>query len=575
MSKWVSGVAVVAAAGGLFAGGCSASSGGGSEVGNGGSGNSGGSGGDGGFGAFGGSGGQIDGGGGSGGGNAGGIPETCAQAQAQKSYLGCEYWPTVTSNAGLDEGFEFAVVAANPTKSDATVTVEFQGQMLASTTIAPGGLDTIRLPWVTALKQTFPNFTSALVQSGAFHVTSSVPITLYQFNPLEFERPGDANCPAPCNSFTNDASILLPTTALGSDYYVMSYPTHHVGIGPTGFGPTSWNDAPGFLAVTATEDGTQVTVNSAAYVRSGTGVSALTPGQQGSYSMNRGDVLILSSGTMPAQATPQPNRPCGTELVGVGQEATLCPSPKEYDLTGSRITSNKPISVIGGHDCTFVPYSRFACDHLEESMFPTETLGQDLVVTAPQSVAAIQSNPGQPDNMFVRVMSAADGNTIDFEPAVNGSVTLNAGEWIEIGPITSDFRIQSDDRIMVSQYMVGENFSGQSVGAGDPALSIAIPVEQYRLEYTFLAPTTYTYNFVNVVAPPGANITIDGTAIDQGRFSPIGNSGFNVARVQVPGGAHAMKGDKNFGIVVYGYASYTSYMYPGGLNLEKVEIVPR
>ncbi|MCA9629642.1 MAG: IgGFc-binding protein [Myxococcales bacterium] len=579
VTKWVSGAAMLAAAGGLFSGGCSASSGSGSGVnnggngGNGGSGNNGGTGGDG-FGAFGGSGGQIDGGGGSGG-NSGGIPESCAQAQAQKSYLGCEYWPTVTNNAGLDDGFEFAVVAANPTKSNADVTVEFQGQVLATRTIAPGQLDTIRLPWVTALKQTFPNFTSGLVQAGAFHVTSSVPITLYQFNPLEFERPGDANCPAPCNSFTNDASLLIPTTALGSDYYVMSYPTHHVGQGPTGLGPSQWNDAPGFLAVTATEDGTDVTVNSSAYVRSGNGVSALSPGQQGTYSLNRGDVLVLSSGVMPEQKTPQPNKPCGTEVTGLGSEATLCPSPKEYDLTGSRITSNKPISVIGGHDCTFVPYSRFACDHLEESMFPTETLGQDLVVTAPQAVASIQSNPGQADNMFVRVMSAADGNKIDFEPAVNPSVTLNAGEWVEIGPITSDFRIQSDNRVMVSQYMVGENFSGQSAGAGDPSLSIAIPVEQYRLEYTFLAPTTYTYNFVNVVAPPGAVISIDGAPIDQSRFTPIGNSGFNVARVQVPGGAHAMKGDKNFGIVVYGYASYTSYMYPGGLNLEKVEIVPR
>ena len=32
--------------------------------------------------------------------------------------------------------------------------------------------------------------------------------------------------------------------------------------------------------------------------------------------------------------------------------------------------------------------------------------------------------------------------------------------------------------------------------------------------------------------------------------------------------------DKNFGIVVYGYGSYTSYMYPGGLNLETVVITP-
>lgn len=568
-TRWlVSGVALIGAAA-LVAAGCSASSGGGSGVNGGGGSQNGGSGGaaGGGFGAFGGVGGLVGGGGGSGATNSGGIPESCDEARIQKSYLGCEYWPTVTSNSGLDTRFEFAVVAANPTKSPAEVVVDFQGQELNRVTIAPGGLETIRLPWVTALKQTSPDATSVLVPRGAFHVTSSVPITLYQFNPLEFQIGQE-------NSFTNDASLLIPTTALGKDYYVMSYPTHHIGQGPIGGPPQVWIDTPGFLSVTATEDGTKVDVASSAYVRAGNGVSALSPGQTGSYDLNKGDVLVLASGKMPAQQTPEPGRPCGTQLNGAAN-VTMCPSPKTYDLTGSRVTSNKPVSVIGGHDCTFVPFSRFACDHIEESMFPTETLGQDLVVTAPQAVAGIQSNPGQADNMFVRVMSAADNNTINFEPAVSQTVTLNAGEWIEIGPITSDFRVQSDDRIMVSQFMVGENFSGQSVGAGDPSLSIAIPVEQYRLEYTFLAPATYTYNFVNVVAEPGANISIDGTPIDAGRFTAIGNSGYSVARVQVPGGAHSMKGDKNFGIVVYGYASYTSYMYPGGLNLEKVTIVPR
>ena len=122
--------------------------------------------------------------------------------------------------------------------------------------------------------------------------------------------------------------------------------------------------------------------------------------------------------------------------------------------------------------------------------------------------------------------------------------------------------------------MVGENFSGTSVGAGDPALSIAIPKEQYRVAYTFLAPSTYTYNFVNVVSEAGANVTIDGVTIPSSEFFPIGGTGLSVARHQITGGAHSMSGDKNFGIVVYGYGEYTSYMYPGGLNLETVVITP-
>jgi hypothetical protein len=157
---------------------------------------------------------------------------------------------------------------------------------------------------------------------------------------------------------------------------------------------------------------------------------------------------------------------------------------------------------------------------------------------------------------------------------MNPTVTLNAGQWIEIGPISGDFRVSAKNKILVAQYIAGQEFTGNAE-AGDPAMSVAIPTEQYRLEYTFLAPTTYTYNFVNVVAPTGAGITLDGTAIPASEFQPIGGSGFGVARHKIDGGVHTMKGDQNFGIVVYGYASYTSYMYPGGLNLETIVITPK
>ena len=96
---------------------------------------------------------------------------------------------------------------------------------------------------------------------------SSVPITLYQFNPLEFELvPPPIDCPllnevGTCNSYTNDASLMLPTTALRDDYYVITRPTLHLGF----FG--TFINLPGFVAVTATADGTTVTVDTPAHVR--------------------------------------------------------------------------------------------------------------------------------------------------------------------------------------------------------------------------------------------------------------------------------------------------------------------
>lgn len=509
---------------------------------------------------------------GGGSGLGGGVPQTCAEAEIEKSYIGCEYWPTMTPNSSLYTQFGFAVVASNPTGAESVVSVDRGGVPVQEVVVPPNGLYVIELPWVEELKQTSdqnkPEPDSALVTDGAYHVTSSVPIVLYQFSPLQFQIQNPPwDCPnliqsGGCYSFTNDASLLLPTTALRTEYFAMSYPSHHFGSDAT------WLDTPGFVAITASADATQVTVTSSAHVRAGAGVAPMAPGDTATYTMNAGDVLVLASGKLPAGASPQGNIPCSME-----NQIEFCPSPKEYDLTGTKVTSDKPIAMLGGHDCTFVPYDRYACDHLEESIFPVETLGKDLVVTAPQAVAAIDTAPGAPDNMFVRVMSAADNNSISFDPPVHPDVVLGAGQWIEIGPINQDFRVKGDNRLMVGQFMVGENFNGQSAGAGDPSQSIAIPTEQYRLNYTFLAPITYTHNFVNVVAPAGAGITIDGVTIPPETFAPIGSSGLSVARHQVPGGVHTMNGNMNFGIVVYGYGSYTSYMYPGGLNLETVDIL--
>ncbi|MBK8251427.1 MAG: IgGFc-binding protein [Polyangiaceae bacterium] len=514
-----------------------------------------------------------------GGGPSGGVPQTCEAAIAQQSYIGCEYWPTISANSQLFTGFEFAIVAANPTDSPSTVTVTRGAQQIAQVEVPSGGLQTIKLPWVTELKQVDNNFdgsgvVSALVPQGAYHVTSSVPITLYQFNPLEFELvPAPSDCPilgAGCYSYTNDASLLLPTSALRDDYYVMSAPTLHIDTGG-GFGFSSWVNLSGSVAITATQNGTNVVVQSSANVKAGNGVGAMSPGGQASFSLNAGDVVLLITAMPPDADTPQPGKPC---IDDFNSGVHLCPTGPEYDLTGTHITSDKPISVLGGHDCTFMPYSNYACDHIEESMFPVETLGKDLIVTAPHSVAGIDTNPGEADFMFVRVLSATDNNEITFDPPVAAPVTLNAGKWIEIGPVNQDFRVLGKNKILVAQYMVGEDFGGTSKGAGDPALSIAIPKEQYRVAYTFLAPTTYTHNFVNIVTEPGANVLIDGAAIPEAEFKPIGGTGLIVARHKIQGGAHSMSGDKNFGIVVYGYGSYTSYMYPGGLNLETVVITP-
>lgn len=244
----------------------------------------------------------------------------------------------------------------------------------------------------------------------------------------------------------------------------------------------------------------------------------------------------------------------------------MCPTAAEYDLTGTRIHATKPVSVLGGHDCSFVPYDRYACDHLEESMFPIEALGRDLVVTAPKSVASVSAVPGSPDSLYLRVLSAAPANQVTIDPPVSPPATLAEGEWIEIGPIAQDVRVHATDKILVGQFMVGENFAGLPAGAGDPSLSVAIPTEQYpRATPSSRRARTRTTSSTSS-RPPGRRCSSTARRCPAGAFTPIGATGLAVARHVIQDGTHTVASPSPVGIVVYGYGSYTSYMVPGGLN---------
>ena len=119
--------------------------------------------------------------GGTSGGNSGRIPQTCAEAIANKSYIGCEYWPTVTTNSSLYPGFPFAVAVANPTTSPAHGKVSRGAAVVSEVDVAPGALQVVQLPLVDELKGPYGSsdgsqLASALVQGGAYHVESTAPM---------------------------------------------------------------------------------------------------------------------------------------------------------------------------------------------------------------------------------------------------------------------------------------------------------------------------------------------------------------------------------------------------------------
>jgi hypothetical protein len=475
-----------------------------------------------------------------------GCTGACSGPELADTYLGCDYYPTVTLNP-VWSGFSFAVAVANAGKSAARVIVTRGTNAVEQSSVEPGALKVITLPWVAELKggdedacrvPPAPGATR-IVKTGAYRLRTDQPVTVYQLSPLTYQMdPAPSACPVgtkcpggvipQCFSYTNDASLLLPATALSGNYTTLGWPAA--------------KDRAGFVAVTATRDGTTVDVFGSGAFAAGAGIDAAGTG---TVTLDRGDVLELVS------KSDGPGTAFGS------------------DLSGTRIRASAPVQVLSGHSCGNVPMpTTGACDHLEDAALPSETLGSEYYVTFPAAVASVSPH-------VVRITAVKADTQLTFEPAsVSAPVTIGPDKPpFELKSVSSDFKVSATGPILVAQYMQGQD-SVES-HSGDPSLAFAVPAAQYRTSYLFVASKTYDSNFVNVIAPAGATVTLDGSAIAASSFTPIGGSGHGVARVELSQSeVHEIESPRAFGIVVYGYGLYTSYMYPGGLDLKRISPPP-
>jgi hypothetical protein len=231
-----------------------------------------------------------------------------------------------------------------------------------------------------------------------------------------------------------------------------------------------------------------------------------------------------------------------------------------------------------GHGCTFIPQGKKACDHLESSMFPVEVLGTQFIATLPHTPHA--------EHVWVRIMGLYEGTLVGFDPPIMGyqGALLNTGDVMDLPDVDKSFAIVANGRINVVEYLQGEYANWPTAAdageptpdLGDPSECPAVPLQQYRSTYTFLAPKTYSENWIDVITPVNNTVTLDGVDIPQNQFTQVGGQPFYAAHVQLSNTqeGHEIHGIFPFGLLVYGYGSRTSYMYPGGLDLHIVAIPP-
>lgn len=460
--------------------------------------------------------------------------------------MGCEFWPTVTPNQ-VWSIFDFAVGVINTGNAATDVVVERGGVAVAKKQLAAGAADVLYLPWVPALKggdsdacgAIVPETASQLVAGGAYRLTSSAPIAAFQFSSWEYQGlggpagkswgacPGSMTCTAfngaiGCFSFSNDASMLLPTHALGTGY---------AAIGPRGWPEAKLTTA---WVVTATEDDTTVTaqLGAAMSTAGGTGVTATGPGGSLVTTLARGDAVLVRGATA------------------------------ADDLSGAVVTATKPVQLVTAMSCTPAPLDVQACDHVEESVLPHGSLGSRYSVPVPTGPA------GAVVGHMVKLVATAQTNfTYEGAPGGGAPATLAAGqaaEWKATGP----FRVTGDAPFALMTTLLGGAAYGGTVGEqrGDPATSFIAPDDRRATRLWFVAPTLHEEVWVDVVSPAGAVVTVDGS---QPAAAPQALPwGDQLHRVKLATSklGHVVASPSGLAAQVLAYGKYTGVAYPAGFG---------
>lgn len=500
----------------------------------------------------------------------GSVSSACAAAAAERSYIGCTYWPVDLLNAievvgppaanndcsafgpqavmipsidvcdagngtfagrcdpggtcpsgtcmlrdacGLDaQHSPYAIIVANVGVVPSEVTLADATGHSTTVTVGAGETATFK-PQLLG----FADHSIALpgITAAAYKLTATEPVVAYQMNPLD-----------DVGVFSNDASLLLPEQTFGTSYIALSYPNYVRR-------PTA-NDWPGYLTLVAAED-TTVEVTASTTVLAG--AFTLAKGETKTFAMRAFETLQLTAAT--------------------------------GDISGTRVTSDRPLGAYSGHEAAVIadpfPFRGPCCaDHLEEQLYPTSTWGSSYAI-ARGRVRATQIHD------YIRIIAQRPNTVVQVLPdpgpyGTCGGKLLAVGEVCDVY-LEGDIELRANEPILVGHYMV----SGGGLGpqSGDPAMAFVPPIDQFRDKYTIVVPEQYEANDLILVTPTGGSVILDGTDVTL-LFAQFASNAFTASRIQVTPGAHTITCPMGCSVTVSGWNTAVSYLYSGGLDLRTI-----
>jgi hypothetical protein len=407
---------------------------------------------------------------------------------------------------------------------------------------------------------TLPEAEESEASQPAIRITSDDPVSVYVYNGKDV---------------TADGFLAIPTQSWGTSYISLSWPDYNEA--------RPWK---GGFAIVSSQEQTEVTITlrSPDYGEFRVPGNAKTEGGKrygASWKITLGkDECYLVQGDGTTQFT--------------------------FDLSGSQITSNKPVGFICYHQRAVIPqFSGFGSrDYMVEMVPPTNQWGKTYV-------SVEYRRRGELGDIF-RAVALEDNTRItytqyDFKTRqrIAGPTPikiLRKGEAVSLPALISvtspgsavgvrGMSVWTSSKpFMLMQYACSSTWDGDD--NYDPYMIYIVSKEQFTKATLYQAPTnpSYTEHFFNLIADTDPNdstksglksIKIDGVSVASLEPSFLGNRipGTNMyyARIKSTNGVHFIQGDVPFGGYIYGFGAFDSYGWPAATafkDLSKFDTIP-
>lgn len=323
---------------------------------------------------------------------------------------------------------------------------------------------------------------------------------------------------------STDTYLALPTDVLGTSYRAIGY--HPPSADPTF--STQFN-------IVATEDNTNVVISLTGDTKGGR-----RQGETFVVQLNRGQVYGVQGGYA---------------------------QNRRGDLTGTLVTSTKPIGFFVGHSCAQIPQEFNFCDQLLEMSPPIPSWGRQFYV------GKIESK----ERYAMRVVASEDSTQVFMNNRL--VARMNAGDFYENSELVDNTFVTSSKPILVAQYAT--SFDADVNKVGDPFMILITPTEQFLNYYRFVTPVRGDWHhYINLVVPLEglASLRVDGAIWPAKYFRTIGISKYAIAQIEIGYGSHNVSCDLPFGLYSYGFGvgndNFDSYGNIGGQFVESIPIIP-